>query len=141
MLERIATLYARTVLGHPGLALLALAGVLFALLPGLRNFKLDASTDALLLESDQELRAYRQVAVRYKVRDFLFVAIVPHDDIVAPSSLEMLSKLRDDLTQVPQIKDIVSILDVPLLSTFEGKLTDVALNFETLRTFKGDRGR
>ena len=138
MLERIASVYERTVLRHPWSALAALALVLFALLPGLRNFKLDASTDALLLESDQELRAFRQVAVRYKERDFLFVAIVPKDDLLAPAVLDQISRLRDELTAVTQVKDIISILDVPLLSTFEGKITDVAMNFETLRTRGAD---
>ena len=134
MSNRIAALYERVVLRHPWLALALLGFVMAALLPGLRNFKLDASTDALLLESDQDLRAFRQIAMRYKTRDFLFIAVVPKGDLFTPASLGMISDLRDELTQVPAVKDIITVLDVPLLSTATGALADLGLNFETLRS-------
>ena len=118
MHERIANLYDNLVLRRPWVMLALLALGLFVLSPGLRNFKLDASTDALLLESDDALRNFRQVAMRYKTRDFLFVAIVPKTDILADDALEMVSALRDELVHVPQVKDIVSVLDVPLLGRF-----------------------
>jgi predicted RND superfamily exporter protein len=104
------------------------------LLPGLREFKLDASTDALLLENDSTLRGFRQIAMRYQMRDFLFVAVVPQDDILAPASLEVVSKIRDGIAALPAVRDVISVLDVPLLSTFDGGFADVALSFETLRT-------
>ncbi len=134
MSNRIAALYERVVLRHPWLALALLGFVMAALLPGLRNFKLDASTDALLLESDQDLRAFRQIAMRYKTRDFLFIAVVPKGDLFTPASLGMISDLRDELTQVPAVKDIITVLDVPLLSTATGPMADLSLNFETLRS-------
>ena len=134
MSNRIAALYERVVLRHPWLALALLGFVMAALLPGLRNFKLDASTDALLLESDQDLRAFRQIAMRYKIRDFLFIAVVPKGDLFTPASLGMISDLRDELTQVPAVKDIITVLDVPLLSTTTGAMADLSLNFETLRS-------
>ena len=134
MSNHIAALYERVVLRHPWLALALLGFVMAALLPGLRNFKLDASTDALLLESDKDLRAFRQIAMRYKTHDFLFIAVVPKGDLFTPASLGMISDLRDELTQVPAVKDIITVLDVPLLSTATGRLADLSLNFETLRS-------
>ena len=77
MSKLIDALYARLVLRNPWLVLALLTLLMAALLPGLRNFKLDASTDALLLESDKELRAFRQITMRYKTTDFLFIAVVP----------------------------------------------------------------
>ena len=59
MPHRIAALYERLVLRNPWLTLALLGLVMAALLPGLRNFKLDASTDALLLESDKDLQIGR----------------------------------------------------------------------------------
>ena len=134
MSNRIAALYERVVLRHPWLALALLGFVMAALSPGLRNFKLDASTDALLLESDTDLRAFRQIAMRYKTRDFLFIAVVPKVDLFTTESLAMISDLRDELTQVPAVKDIITVLDVPLLSTATGRMADLGMNFETLRS-------
>ena len=121
MSHRIAALYERVVLRHPWLALALLGFVMAALLPGLRNFKLDASTDALLLESDKDLRSFRQLAMRYQTRDFLFVAVVPKDgDVFTPATLGMISDVRDELTQVAAVKDIITVLDVPLLFETNG---------------------
>ncbi len=130
----MTSIYDRVVLRHPWLTLAALAALFVVLLPGLRNFKLDASTDALLLESDKALREVRQIAIRYKTRDFLFVAIVPKGDMLAPDTLDLISRLRDDLAAVDGVRDVTSVLDVPLLQIFEGQFADVATNFETLRS-------
>ena len=135
MSHRFAALYERVVLRHPWLALALLGFVMAALLPGLRNFKLDASTDALLLESDKDLRAFRQIAMRYQTRDFLFIAVVPKNgEVFTPETLGMISDLRDELTQVAAVKDIITVLDVPLLSTVTGRMADLGMNFETLRS-------
>ena len=134
MSKLIAALYERLVLRNPWLVLALLTLVMAALLPGLRNFKLDASTDALLLESDKELRAFRQINMRYKTTDFLFIAVVPKDDLFAPASLDLMSRLRDDLAKVPAVKDVITVLDVPLLSTVTGPMAELGMNFETLRS-------
>ncbi len=134
MSKHIAALYERLVLRNPWLALALLTLVMAALAPGLRNFKLDASTDALLLESDKDLRAFRQIAMRYKTHDFLFIAVVPQQDLFAPQSLDIISRLRDDLAKMPAVKDIITVLDVPLLSTVTGPMADLGMNFETLRS-------
>ncbi len=135
MSNRIAALHERVVLRHPWLALALLGFVMAALLPGLRNFKLDASTDALLLESDKDLRAFRQITMRYKTRDFLFVAVVPNNgEVFTPDSLGLISDLRDELTQVAAVKDIITVLDVPLLANVTGRMADLSMNFETLRS-------
>ena len=134
MSKLIAALYERLVLRNPWLVLALLTLVMAALLPGLRNFKLDASTDALLLESDKELRAFRQISMRYKTTDFLFIAVVPKDDLFTPASLDLMSRLRDDLAKVPAVKDVITVLDVPLLSTVTGPMAELGMNFETLRS-------
>lgn len=135
MPHRLAALYERVVLRHPWLALALLGFVMAALLPGLKNFKLDASTDALLLESDKDLRSFRQIQMRYQTRDFLFIAVVPNNgEVFTPDTLGMISDLRDELTQVAAVKDIITVLDVPLLSTVTGRMADLGMNFETLRS-------
>ncbi|MGE0862074.1 MAG: RND family transporter [Gammaproteobacteria bacterium] len=127
-------LYERLVLRTPWLALALLGLVMAAITPGLKNFKLDASTDALLLENDDELRAFSQMALRYKMRDFLFVAVVPKEDLFTRDSLALISQLRDEISQVPAVKDVITVLDVPLLSTVTGPMSELGLNFSTLRS-------
>ena len=42
-----------------------------------KNFNLDASSDALLLEGDEDLKYLREVNNRYGSKDFLFLTYSP----------------------------------------------------------------
>ena len=133
MNKSLASFYERVVLRHPVITLALLGAILAGFATGLPKFKLDATTDALLLENDADLRAFRQMSLRYKTREFLFIAVVPPGDFLAESNLELIRNLRDDIAGVPQVLDLVSMLDVPLVTNIQGSLADVATNFRTLR--------
>ncbi|MGE4616715.1 MAG: RND family transporter, partial [Gammaproteobacteria bacterium] len=134
MNEFIAALYERLILRRPVIVLtiLALIGLVFA--SGTRDFNLDASTDALLLENDKDLQAFRQLSMRYKTREFLFIAVVPPDDILSDATLERVGSLRDEIAALPEVLDIISLLDVPLVTNVPGSVADIATNFRTLRS-------
>ncbi|MBT7952463.1 MAG: hypothetical protein HN764_12615, partial [Gammaproteobacteria bacterium] len=72
MLTRISSCYDSLVLGKPKLvlALLFIIFVFFAYF--VKDFKLDASSDSLMLENDEDLRIFREVSERYKTRELLF---------------------------------------------------------------------
>jgi uncharacterized protein len=134
MNDFIASSYEALVLRRPViiLAVLAVIGTVFA--SGTRDFNLDASADALLLENDQDLQAFRQLALRYKTREFLFIAVVPTDDILSDATLELVGALRDEIAALPQVLDIISLLDVPLVNNVPGSIAEIATNFRTLRS-------
>jgi len=134
MKNLLASVYERTILRHPVITLLLMTAILAFFARGLTHFKLDASADALLLESDRDLQDFRQMTMRYKTRDFLFIAVVPAGgDFMAEDTRELIARLRDDLAAIEQVEDINSMLDVPLVTTVPGSLADVATNFRTLR--------
>lgn len=74
-------IYDRLVLGKPVVVLVLLLAVLAYFGFHARDFKLDASADSLLLEGDQDLRAFRDVASKYQIRAFLFVTFTPSGDL------------------------------------------------------------
>ena len=133
MKNLLASAYERAILRHPLVTLLILAGILAYFVRGVADFRLDASTDALLLENDRDLQEFRQLSMRYKTRDFLFIAVVPPGDLLAPETRELVTALRDELAAIPQVEDINSMLDVPLVTNVPGTLADVATTFKTLR--------
>lgn len=133
MKKWIAELHENTVLRFPKVTLLVLALILAAFASGVPNFKLDASADALLLENDKDLRAFRQMTMRYKTRDFMFIAVVPKGDILADETIALVRTIRDEIAALPQVYDVVSMLDVPLVTNQPGTLAEVATNFKTLR--------
>ena len=139
MVNLISTIYERSVLRHPIIVLLLLAAILAAFASGAKHFKLDASTDALLLENDADLRAFRQMSMRYPTQDFLFIAIDPPGDFVDDATIQLVTALRDEIAEVPQVKDINSMLDVPLVRNVPGSLAQIATNFKTLRMPEVDK--
>ena len=89
------------------------------------DFQLDASSDSLLLEGDQDLRFYRDIKARYGNDQFLVVTYQPEKDLFAAETLSHLKKLRDELSSLDAIASVVSILDVPLLKSPPKSLSDL----------------
>ena len=137
----LATLYDRYILGHAALTLCALLVVFSFFAWHARDFKLDASTDTLILESDRDLRTLREVNKRYATREFLVVTFTPHADLFSDASLETVRQLRDDLEQLSGVDTVFSLIDAPLVKIVGGKLAEVATNYRTLEDPDVDRQR
>ncbi len=90
------------------------------------DFELDASSDSLLLENDEDLRYYRGIKARYGDDEFLVVTYKPQQDLFATESIEDLRQLRDELSKVRNVESVVSILDVPLLKSPPKSLSEIA---------------
>ncbi len=135
----IAGAYDALVLKKPQLVLLLLLCIFTSFAFFVTDFKLDASSDSLLLESDEDLRIFREVSDRYETRDFMFVTFTPNEDLFSEASLTQIKLLRDELSELELIESVVSILDVPLVKIVGGKLSEVAKNFRTLEDESVDR--
>ena len=130
----LLNLYDKSVLAYPRfwLALiLLLVGV-----SGLhvQNFKLDASSDSLVLENDKDLRYHRATSKAYGTEDFLIITYTPFEELLSEDSLEGLRGLKADISKLERIKSVVSILDVPLLNSPRIKISDLESNKRTLTT-------
>lgn len=141
MFSNISQIYDRIVLGKPKLVLVLLFLIFAFFASFLQKFQLDASSDSLLLESDEDLRIFREVSERYETRDFLFVTFTPHKDLFSEEVLDQIKLLRDELSGLPRVESVISILDVPLVKIIGGKLSDVAKNFRTLEDKSVDRAK
>lgn len=138
MTDRLRAFYDHLVLDRPWVALVFLAAAVAAMLTQAGNFRLDASSDSLLLEGDEDLRYYRKVLEQYGTRDFLFVTYNPHAPMLDPAMLEGLEALREDLLAVPAVEDVVTILDVPLLNSPPIDFTELGGTNRTLRDADAD---
>lgn len=139
MTDRLRAFYDHLVLDRPWAVLVFLAAVVAAMVTQAGNFRLDASSDSLLLEGDEDLRYYRKVLDQYGTRDFLFVTYNPHAPMLDPAMLESLEALREDLLAVPAAEDVVTILDVPLLNSPPIDFTELGSTNRTLRDADVDR--
>ena len=105
----------------------------------LPRFQLDASADSLLLEDDQDLRYYSSIVARYGSENFLVVTYTAKDDLFAPATLADLTALRDELSALDSVEQIISMLDVPLIDSPRQSLTDLQKYVPTLESPETDK--
>ena len=100
---------------------------------------MDASADALLLESDEDLRIFRQINERYSTLEFLFVTFTPETDLFSEQSLQTIKQLRDEFIGLAGVDSVVTIIDVPLVKIIGKKLSEVVDQYKTLGDSSVDR--
>jgi len=115
MLTSLQMAYKNIVLQRPLLTLLFIATFTLILAAGLPNFKLDASADSLTLEHDRDIDYFREIYARYQSGDFLVITYAPEADLFSDESLQIMTKLRDDLAALEGVASVQSLLDLPLL--------------------------
>jgi hypothetical protein len=104
-----------------------------------RSFRLDASSDSLLLEEDESLRYYRTVRARYGSDDFLIVTYTPAAALFDPETLADLGRLRDELSALKRVDSVTSILDVPLIRSPPVSLSELQKQVPTLESPGSDK--
>ena len=91
----IDSAYHTTILKYPILTIVILGLILSFFATGAKNFKLDASIDALILEKDKDLASFRQLLMRYESKEFIFIALQTEGDFLSNQHIEITSKIRD----------------------------------------------
>ena len=132
MITLIKSIYSSFVLRQPVLVCLLMAILLGFFAMQTKDFKLDASADSLLLEDDKDLKLFRETLERYATKDFLFVTFSPSEDLFSQSSLDAITKIRDEFRTLEPVESVISLVDVPLVKQVEGTLSDVADNVRTI---------
>ncbi len=117
MLTNFANLYKRYILSQPKLVCLIVLIVSLLFIFQIPNFRLDASSDTLVLENDADLRFYREIKKQYGSDDFLIMTFSPQKDLFVDETLKRLQLLSEDLKKVAGIEAIISILTVPLINS------------------------
>ena len=73
----LLNVYKKFIIDYSKITLLLLGILIGFSLYFAKNFNLDASSDALLLEGDKDLKYLREINERYGSKDFLFLTYTP----------------------------------------------------------------
>ena len=87
-----------------------------------KNFNLDASSDALLLEGDKDLKYLREINERYGSKDFLFLTYSPVKDFSDEETIINLQLLKSKIEKLTWVESVITIIDVPLLKSSDETL-------------------
>ena len=104
-----------------------------------KNFNLDASSDALLLEGDKDLKYLREVNERYGSKDFLVLTYTPIKTFDDAETIVNIQFLKSKIEKLQWVENVISIIDVPLLKTTDEPLMERLTNFKTLAYPKIDK--
>ena len=135
----LTTIYDKLILRHPGIVIFCILAVIAILGYNARDFKLDASAETLLLESDEDLRYSRIIKSRYGGYDYLLMTYAPKADLFSDEALDDLARLKAELLQLKTVSSVVTILDVPLLESPPVPIKELITNLQTLRSPTVDR--
>ena len=106
-----------------------------------QNFRLDASSETLLIEGDPDLKFLNEISKRYGSRDFLILTYSPAEDMISSNSIKNLQNLKKEIENLNWIHSVITILDVPLLSSTDEPLVDRIQNYKTLKSEGVDKKR
>ncbi len=106
-----------------------------------KDFRLDASSDTLLLENDPDLKFLRKVNDKYGTKEFLVLTYSPKEKIISNKSINDLSNLKIEIQSLKWVESVITILDIPLLDSSDEPLAKRLENFKTLKSEDIDRER
>ena len=138
MLLSLPEWYDRLVLKNPWPVLLIITLVCIASGWYATGFKLDASAESLILEHDESLHYYRSIRARYGSDDSLIVTYTPKQDLFSAEVLADLEQLRSELATMERVESVISLLDVPLISSPPVTLAELSEKIRTLTSPETD---
>ena len=115
-----------------------LAALIFSI-SNLGNFKLDASSDSLVLESDDDLKYYREVNSDYSSSDFLIVIFDPYEDLFSKKTISQVREMVTVFENIEGVESVLSYLDAPLLFSPKMSMSELVDNLRTLEDEGADK--
>ena len=136
-----ANIYKKIIIDFAKITLLILAILIAFSLYQSKNFNLDASSDALLLEGDPDLNYLREINETYGSKDFLVLTYEPVSSFTDKETILNLQLLKSKIEKLAWVDSVITIIDVPLLKSTDEGLMDRLKNFKTLAYPEIDRER
>ena len=135
----LAKLYQKKISESPRLILFMLLICLLTSLYFSKDFRLDASSETLLLDGDPDLQYLNEINETYKSREFLVLTYTPKESMISNSTVNDLLSLKYRIQSLKWVHSVITVLDVPLLNSTDDTLNEKLKNFSTLKSEGIDR--
>ncbi len=136
-----AQLYQNIILKNPKQILGLLIIVILSFSFFSKDFRLDASSETLLIDGDPDLAYLKEVSERYGSKEFLILTYTPKEGMVTDSSINNLLSLKYKIQSLNWVHSVITLLDIPLLSNSDAPLQERLEGFKTLKDKDVDRIR
>ena len=129
----LSQIYESTVLKNPKSIFVLLIIILLSFGYFSKDFRLDASSETLLIEGDPDLQYLNEINERYGSKDFLILTYAPKDRMISEPSINNLLSLKYKIQSLDWVHNVVTLLDIPLLNNSDAPLQERLENFKTLK--------
>ena len=137
----LAHLYQNSVLKNPKTIFVLLIITILSFGYYSKDFRLDASSETLLIEGDPDLKYLKEVNKRYGSKDFLILTYTPNEGMVTDNSINNLLSLKYKIQSLNWVHSVITLLDIPLLDNSNAPLQERLESFKTLKDEDVDRDR
>ena len=137
----IAHLYQNTVLKNPKSIFVILLIALLSFGYFSKDFRLDASSETLLIEDDSDLKYLKEINNRYGSKEFLILTYTPNKEMVSDTSINNLLSLKYKIQSLGWVHSVITLLDIPLLNNSNASLQERLESFKTLKDEDVDKKR
>ena len=136
-----AHLYQNTVLKNPKSVFIILLIALFSFGYYSKDFRLDASSETLLIEGDPDLEYLKEITNRYGSKEFLVLTYTPNESMVSDTSINNLLSLKYKIQSLDWVYNVITLLDIPLLNNSDASIQERLESFKTLKDEDVNRER
>ena len=136
-----ANLYENTILKNPKSIFVILLITLLSFGYYSKDFRLDASSETLLIEGDPDLEYLREITERYGSKEFLVLTYTPNEGMVTDTSVNNLLSLKYKIQSLDWVHSVITLLDIPLLNNSDAPLQERLEGFKTLKDEGVDKDR
>ena len=137
----LANFYQKNIIEKPKLVFLLLLISLIFFGYFSKNFRLDASSDTLLIEGDPDLKYLNEISERYGAKEFLVLTYTPNGEMISSESIKNLLSLKQEIQKLDWVHNVITLLDIPLLNSTDQPLLERLKNFKSLKDNDVDKIR
>jgi len=139
--KMFAQFYQNIILKNPRSIFVILLIVLLSFGYYSKDFRLDASSETLLIEGDPDLKYLKEITKRYGSKEFLILTYTPKESMVSNNSINNLLSLKYKIQSLNWVHSVITLLDIPLLNSSDAPLQERLQSFKTLKDDDVDKSR
>ena len=115
MFSVVATPLSRLVTRFPYSVIIFMFAVVGVCSVFINRLDIDSSPDSMMLESDPDLKYYRQIHRHYRSDEYIIAGFKPDQDILAREVIRFIDSLVHEFSQIEGVSGVTAMSNVPLL--------------------------
>lgn len=115
MLQKTISALTNLIVRKPIVVLVCMFALVAVCSMYISNLNIDASPDSLMLESDPDLKYYREVHRHYGTDEYIIVGFKPNKAMLEQDSIQYIENISNQFKKIKGISGVTSLSNVPLL--------------------------